>query len=170
MTLRAPAALSFLVGGKTPDMVSNVGSNYNPSQPPLRCVPRARYARPLHYAPWPLLCGEIGTGQWLSHPPVLFYRLTPSGPLAPWLSPAGSACPRLARRNSTDSLASRWSLAPMSPLRTDVILQSLALRAQIIHARPPRGGCAPSPLLVVRVLALFVPPSALASCFHYSCG
>ena len=37
-------------------------------------------------------------------------------------------------------------------------------------SRPSRAGCAPSPALVGRGLALVVPPSALASCFQYSLG
>ena len=75
MSLRAPVALSFPIGAKNPVRIGNVGSYITPTQPPYQAVLAACYALSLHRLSWPLLFGEMGTGQWLRHPPVIFCRL-----------------------------------------------------------------------------------------------
>ena len=122
MGLRAPVALSFLVGGKSPDMVSNVGSNYNPSQPPLRGIPRARYARPRHSASRPLLCGEIGTGKWLRHQPVLTY--SPPSPLRPLPLPLGAlATLRLVAKGAAAPPRIAYLVVSVSRTRSELLLR-----------------------------------------------
>lgn len=102
-------------------------------------------------------------------PLLIIYRLTPSRALATTHASQARPALRLPHRKGADLLASLWALAQILPLRTDVILHGLAMRAQILQCAVLGWGWGPPSPACGGAAGAFVSPSALATivmCLH----